>query len=344
MTDSNNQQNKDQTSGQDESLQNDELETENGRTSESEEIVKSEDTSPSAVDIDEDGITGDDYVDDDYVDDDAISLEKEASGSDDDEFFETHYEQHDPDDEAFDEDDEEDDQEPKVIKPASHDDDAASLYAGLHGVEGVYRQNAQLMQAIKTARRQNYMSLAVSASLAIVCFAMIMVFLEYPKTRYIPTTDNKAICEVTPENNPNITDVAISDFAKDALLNLYTFDYVNFEDQINDSLARWFSGQGRVDTINAMTTAGITEYVQNNALTLRAGTTAAAKIERKGRTSLGDPYWVVRFPMVVDVYSGGDRPEDTQSYVVSVRVVAGDATAQNPKGLAIASAALEPRS
>ena len=231
-----------------------------------------------------------------------------------------------------------------VIKPDGTEDEAAKLYSNLHGVGSVIRENAQLTQSVKATRKQMLMSMGVNIALASLVVAMIVAFGSYPKTRYIPTSDNRAICEVTPENNPNITDVAISDFAKDAVLNLYTFDYVNYEDQIDASLARWFTASGRVDTINAMRVAGITDYVKNNALTLRAGTTAAAKIEQKGRAPTGQPYWVVRFPMVVDVYSGAPRPEDSQRYIVSVRIIADDATAQNPKGLGVASAALEPLS
>lgn len=346
MSDTNNQQNKDQALGNDEVSKNhNEFEGSNNSTPET--FIESDENTESHNTIDGDDNYENlhsDYEDDegyDFSDDDTyydeteqgISLEKLPDSSEDHEYFETHYESHDP--ETIND---------EIIKPADHSDRAAALYSNLHGVEGVFRENAQLAQNAKNARRQMVMSMGVNMALAAIIVAMLIVFSQYPKTRYIPTTDNKAICEVTPENNPNITDVSISDFAKDAVLNLYTFDYVNYEDQINSSLSRWFSARGRIDTINAMQQAGIMQYVQDHALTLRAGTTAAAKIEKKGRTSSGSPYWVVRFPMVVDVYSGGDRPEDTQKYVVSVRIVADDASAQNPKGLAVASAALEPRS
>lgn len=349
MTNPNSQQNKDQTSGNNESPQNhNEFEETNNSTPET--FIESDPNPESHNIIDDNGhenTQSDDDVDYEYSDgydyseddtyyeegEQGISLEKFPESSEDHEFFETHYESHDP--EYIND---------EIIKPADHSDRAADLYSSLHGVEGVFRENAQLAQNAKNARRQMIMSMGVNMALASIIVAMLIVFSQFPKTRYIPTTDNKAICEVTPENNPNITDVSISDFAKDAILNLYTFDYVNHEDQINASLGRWFSAKGRTDTIKAMDQAGITAYVKEHALTLRAGTTAAAKIEKKGRTSSGSPYWVVRFPMVVDVYSGGDRPEDTQKYMVSVRVIADDASAQNPKGLAIASAALEPRS
>jgi len=348
MSESNNQQNKNQTPSSEDSTQNDErFEESNNNTpdafiesdheSESHNNINNDDQQHS--NLDEDFHYSDDdvhYSDDDYDGDDenqqGVILEKLPIPGSDDDFYENYYESYDP--ESLND---------EIIKPPNQSDEAARLFRNLHGVEGVIRENARLAQTAKATRRQMFMSTGLNIALSGLVIAMVIAFTQYPKTRYIPTTDNKAICEVTPENNPNITDVAIADFAKDAILNLYTFDYVNHEDQINASLGRWFSADGRIDTIAAMQQAGIMEYVKDHALTLRAGTTAAAKIEKKGRTSTGNPYWVVRFPMVVDVYSGGAKPEDSQNYVVSVRIVADDASAQNPKGLAVASAALEPR-
>lgn len=230
-----------------------------------------------------------------------------------------------------------------VITPKDSSDEAAALFSNMHGVGGVIRENATLTQNLKNYRRNFLLSCLVSICLGILVAVLIAAFMSYPKTRYIPTYDNKAICEVTPENNPNITDVSIADFAKDGVLNLYTFDYVNHEKQINDTLDRWYTPKGRVDTINAMAAIEILEFVKKKALTLQAGTTSAAKIEQKGRTASGEPYWIVRFPLVIDIYSGGAQPEDTQNYVATVRVVASTASAQNSKGLGIVSATLETR-
>lgn len=268
--------------------------------------------------------------DEDYMDDDASF----AVPGIDDEFYETHHGV--SDDETYLLDD-------QIIKPKDHSDESAELLSQIYGVGGVIRENATLTQSLKNYRRNFLLSCLVSICLGILVAVLIAAFMSYPKTRYIPTYDNKAICEVTPENNPNITDVSISDFAKDGVLNLYTFDYVNHEKQINDTLDRWYTPKGRVDTINAMAAIEILDFVKKKALTLQAGTTSAAKIEQKGRTPSGEPYWIVRFPLVIDIYSGGAQPEDTQNYIATVRVVASTASAQNPKGLGIVSATLETR-
>lgn len=277
----------------------------------------------------EDDHSDEDYSDEEYFDEDFTPV----PGVDDD-FFETNQGLNEDETHALDE---------KTIYPKDHSDEAAVLLSQAYGVGGVIRENAHLTENIKNYRRNFFLSCLVSICLAILVAVLLAAFMSYPKTRYIPTYDNKAICEVTPENNPNITDVSIADFAKDGILNLYTFDYVNHEKQINDTLDRWYTPKGRIDTINAMAAIEILDFVKKKALTLQAGATSAAKIEQKGRTAAGEPYWIVRFPLVIDIYSGGAQPEDTQNYIATVRVVASTASAQNSKGLGIVSATLETR-
>lgn len=276
----------------------------------------------------------DDYSDEEYLDEEYLDDDFNPVPGVDDEFYETNQGMSEDDTYILDD---------NNIVPKDHSDEAALLLSQAYGVGGVIRENANLTQNIKNYRRNFFLSCLVSICLGILVAVLLVAFMSYPKTRYIPTYDNKAICEVTPENNPNITDVSIADFAKDGILNLYTFDYVNHEKQINDTLDRWYTPKGRIDTVNAMAAIEILDFVKNKALTLQAGTTSAAKIEQKGRTSAGEPYWIVRFPLVIDIYSGGAQPEDTQNYIATVRVVASAASAQNPKGLGIASATLETR-
>lgn len=287
-------------------------------------------------DIQSDSDYEDTHLDEEYLHEEDLDSEdgfNPIPGIDD-EFYETHQGLSEDETYALDE---------GIITPKDHSDEAALLLSQVYGVGGLVRENAHLTQNIKEYRRNFFLACLVAICLGVLVLVLFSAWLSYPKTTYIPTYDNKAICEVTPENNPNITDVSIADFAKDGILNLYTFDYVNHEKQINDTLDRWYTPKGRVDTINAMAAIEILDFVKNKALTLQAGATSAAKIEQKGRTPAGEPYWIVRFPLVIDIYSGGAQPEDTQNYIATVRVVASTASAQNPKGLGIVSATLETR-
>lgn len=222
------------------------------------------------------------------------------------------------------------------------DDDGAKDYASQMGTQSVMRENDKLYSDIKTKGNNLKLSLTVNAGLIVLLILFIIAFINLPKTKYIATKDNSAICEVYPSDNPNLTDATIREFGKDAVLGLYTFDYVNYETQINDVLERNFTPIGRQATNQAMDRAGIIKYVTDNALTFKSSAMNAARIEEKSVNADGKDYWIVRFPMVLDIYSGKLTPIDTQRHMVTVRIVADTASVSNPNGLGVSSVTLAP--
>lgn len=228
------------------------------------------------------------------------------------------------------------------INPEDMSKEELDNYALNIAAATVYKDNVRSMQDIKTYRSALTKSIIVNALLTILVCLLLFAFTYYPKTKYIPTKDNTAICEVYPEDNPNLTDSSISEFAKDGILSLYTFDYINYEEQMNNVLSRYFTPQGRAATASAITEAGLGEYAQTNALTFKASAINAVRIEKFASDSNGRAYWIVRFPMVLDIYSGGLSPIDTQKHLVTVRVSADTASVSNPRGLGITSVTLEP--
>lgn len=219
---------------------------------------------------------------------------------------------------------------------------SAKDYAASLGIQSVISEKENLDKNLNTNRKLFTYSIASNLLLLLLLIMMIIAFFAYPKTRYIPTKNAAEICEVTPENNPTLTDATISEFGKDAILNLYTFDYVNYEKQMNNTLDHFFTPNGRAATVKAMEEAGVTKYATDNALTFRATAMNSARIEERSKDSDNNTYWVVRFPMVLDIYSGKTAPISTQKHLVTVRVVAKTATAQNPNGLGVSSVTLEP--
>lgn len=223
-----------------------------------------------------------------------------------------------------------------------HSDEAAKTYAAKLGASAKISENEKLHADIASKTSNLRISLIINFGFLVLIFVFMLVFAGLPKTKYIATKDNSAICEVYPSDNPNITDASIREFGKDAVLNLYTFDYVNYENQVNTTLERNFTPIGRQATIEAMTKAGIFTYVKDNALTFRSSASNAARIEQKDVNTDGKDFWIVRFPMVLDIYSGKQTPIDTQKHMVTVRVVADTASSKNPNGLGISSVTLSP--
>lgn len=233
--------------------------------------------------------------------------------------------------------DEYDEANPQGNRINSHTDAAAKRLSELQAIESTVRENARLTESIKSTRKQVLISMLVNMALTLLVLGMLFAFAIYPKTTYIATKDNTAICEVKPEDNPALTDIAISDFAKEGVLSLYTMDYINNSDQVEAALSKYFTARGRVDTVAAMRESGIIETVNTKALTLRAALESSPRIEQTGIGNNGKQYWVVRFPIRIDIYSGSPTPQTNQRHMVTVRVVANPASAANPKGLGISS-------
>lgn len=223
-------------------------------------------------------------------------------------------------------------------------DKEAEQFAMVQGLESVLRENAQLNLAIKESNRTKKLSLMVSAALAILLSAMIFAFTQYPKTKYIATKDNTALCTVDPKNNPNISDTTITEFAKTAVLELYSLDYVNSADQVEKVTARYYTLEGRADAVAALRNMGTIDHLTRNALTLRASAMNTPRIIERTMTAEGHPMWKVQFPIVMDVFSGSIAPKETQYHLITVRVRADQATATNPTGLGVLSTTFEPYS
>lgn len=193
-------------------------------------------------------------------------------------------------------------------------------------------------------KRTSYLLLAVII-LSTLIIVLVYAFTLYPKTVYIPTKDNAAICEVLPQDNPYLTDLAISEFGRDGILSLYSINFTNWQEQTDRVFDEYFTSDGKIRTIQALKESGLIAYVDNNALSLRANSTKTSHVESKGFFPNGDPYWTVSFPFVVEVYSGREKePIQIRQYVATARVVVDRASANNPKGLGIDAVTLfEPK-
>lgn len=230
----------------------------------------------------------------------------------------------------------------KDLKVDDFTESEAERFAARQGLEATLRENARLHQDIIRADKARKRSAIVTVVLSGVLISMIWAFMSYPKNKYIATMDNQAICPVSALDNPNLSDVQIANFAQSAATQLYTLDYVNYPDQVEATLSRYFTEQGRIDAVSSFEQAGTLTNISTNALTLRAGAMHAPRVEEKGVGNDGIPFWVVRFPMVVDIYSGAASPKESKKYIVSVRLRSDAANANNPTGLGVLTINLVP--
>lgn len=171
----------------------------------------------------------------------------------------------------------------------------------------------------------------------------MFLFASYPKYRTVQTVDNSVICEIDPKDNPALTDAAIQDFARSAVLAAYSFDYASYRDQLEYATTRYFTSEGRAAFNRALRSSGSLNHIISNNLIMKTFVTSAAQIEDKGIDgNTGQAYWVVRMPVTTEFYTGGSKPADTQKFVAQVRVVSTTRDALNTKGIGVHSLTLRP--
>lgn len=183
--------------------------------------------------------------------------------------------------------------------------------------------------------------------LALVTGALVVVVgvwvYGYPKYRWIPTTDNRAICEVSTEANPRVTPATLAEYAKDAVVNSYSYDYVNYRANLNEAGARWYTDDGRKAFLKTLDDSGNLERVIKGRMILRAMSTQVAQLEETGKLATGETYWVVQVPVAIEFYVGGDQqPRSRQDFLAAVTIVQTPASATNVKGIAVNAIQLSP--
>ena len=88
----------------------------------------------------------------------------------------------------------------------------------------LYEENQALKESLSKSDR-NFYILLVSLILAILAFVVtISIFAKIPKTQYIATSDNTAICNVSPQDNPNYTNESITTFINQLSMSGCTYE------------------------------------------------------------------------------------------------------------------------
>ncbi len=205
------------------------------------------------------------------------------------------------------------------------------------------RETARLSSEVKYQKARNLRAWSVAGLMAIGNILLLGSFLMwFPKYRYVATADNAAICEVQPGNNSRVSPAAVMDYAREAVLDAYSYDYVNYRDTINAVANRWFTEAGRQAFFATLDASGNLERVVKGRLILKSSSLQVPQIEEEGMTGVGmERYWLIHIPIVIEFYRDG-RQETRQQFLAAVTVIQQPASATNLKGIAVDSIQLSP--
>lgn len=182
------------------------------------------------------------------------------------------------------------------------------------------RELARLQLENNALSKKNIRVWSVATILA---FGLLIVFyvsmFVFPKTRYVNTSDNTAICSFSPTDGLSISDEDIMDFAKKGILNSYSYDYVNYRDKINDSANAYWTTDGRKVFYTQLDASGNLERVLKGYLIQKTSAIQSPQMEERDKDLT---WWIVQIPISIEFYAGGEsKPRTTLNYIASVRIV-----------------------
>lgn len=214
------------------------------------------------------------------------------------------------------------------------------------GAAALIRENARLLEDNAGLRKQTMRVWAAVAALSLLLIALCYIwFSMFPKYQYVATINNQAVCPIESQPEANITPVILADFAKDAAISSYTYDYVNYQNVLTYVSGRYYTDTGRAAYLRSLDESGNLEKVIKGRLILKTWAIKSPQLEEEGLLDGTRRYWVVTVPLAIEFYSGGGaEPKSRQNFLARVTVTQVEPSSANVKGIGVESLVLSPYS
>jgi len=183
--------------------------------------------------------------------------------------------------------------------------------------------------------RDSYRKLVVIMILAMLViggltFTVVYMVTHRPMPTYFASTDTGRIIPLIPLDQPNLTDQAVVNWASKAVVAVYTYDFINFRQTLQEN-EKYFTQSGWRSFLDALNESKNLDAVRENKMVVSAFVSAAPIVTRKGVLQ-GRYVWVIQIPLLVHFASANQQSD--QNYVIQVQVWR-VSTLDNPYGVGI---------
>lgn len=164
----------------------------------------------------------------------------------------------------------------------------------------------------------------------LLCGLITYYFTHPPAPRYFATSIDGRITPLFPLNEPNQADSAILQWANQAAIAAFTYNFVNWREELQAS-SGFFTADGWMQFLEALQQSNNLEAVKAKKLIVSAVATRAPVILQKGILN-GVYAWRVQMPILVTYQSAS---EFTQENNVVTMLVMRVSTLNSPRGIGI---------
>jgi len=192
----------------------------------------------------------------------------------------------------------------------------------------------------KDGQRKLVLVLLISmAANLLFAFTLGWIMRHPPAPKYFATSVNGRITPLFPLNEPNQSDSAILQWANQAAIAAFTFNFVNYRSELQ-AASGFFTSEGWTQFLQALEDSGNLEAVKAKKLVVSAVATRAPIILQKG--ILNNRYsWRIQMPLLVTYQSASEFSQ--QNNVVTM-LVTRVSTLNSPRGIGISQFVVGPAS
>jgi intracellular multiplication protein IcmL len=195
-------------------------------------------------------------------------------------------------------------------------------------------------QFYKDSQRKVMLALLITILVNLVLGGVLLYIITHPPApKYFATSINGRITPLQPLDQPNQSDSAVLQWANQAAIAAFTYNFVNYRDELQASSA-FFTAEGWDQFLGALKQSNNLDAVKAKKLVVSAVATRAPIILQKGVLS-GSYSWRVQMPILVTYQSAS---EFTQQNNVVTMLITRISTLNSPRGIGIAQFVVGPAS
>lgn len=168
---------------------------------------------------------------------------------------------------------------------------------------------------------------------------LVYIITHPPAPKYFATSINGRITPLFPLDQPNQSDSAVLQWANQAAIASFTYNFVNYRDELQAS-SGFFTPEGWDQFLNALQQSNNLDAVKAKKLIVSAVATRAPIILQKGILN-GNFSWRVQMPILVTYQSAS---EFTQQNNVVTMLITRVSTLNSPRGIGISQFVVGPAS
>lgn len=160
--------------------------------------------------------------------------------------------------------------------------------------------------------RDNYrrligLLLFLSIATFILTWAVIYLYKNQPAPRYFATNIQGQLIDLVPLNQPSLNQAELLEWARRAAVSSFTFNYVQYREQLETTKDTYFTQQGGQDYLQQLDLSGTLARIKQAQLIMTAEPTAAPTLVQSGvftRDDIfpeykGHYFWQVAIPLKV---------------------------------------------